>query len=74
MNEINISVTQHCMVWQLTLLVMEMKYKLVHVLFFLMVNGVVYEHVSYPFVLIAECFMISEILLIKVLVNLMGYD
>lgn len=38
---------------------------------FLMVNGVVYEHVSYPFVLIAECFMISEILLIKVLVNLM---
>lgn len=51
MNEINISVTQHCMVWQLTLSVMEMKYKLVHVLFFLMVNGVVYEHVSYPFVL-----------------------
>lgn len=37
MNEINISVTQHCMVWQLTLLVMEMKYKVVHVLFFL--NG-----------------------------------
>lgn len=68
MNEINISVTQHAWCGSL---VMEMKYKLVHVLFFLMVNGVVYEHVSYPFVLIAECFMISEILLIKVLVNLM---
>lgn len=46
MNEINISVTQHCMVWQLTLSVMEMKYKLVHVLFFLMVNGVVYMNMS----------------------------
>lgn len=37
---------------------------------FLVVNGVVYERVSSPIVLIAECFMISEILLIKVPVNL----
>lgn len=72
MNEIDIFVTQLCMVWQLTLVVMEMKYKLVHFLqFFLVVNGVVYECVSSPIVLIAECFMISEILLIKVLLNLM---
>lgn len=58
MNEIDIFVTQLCMVWQLTLVVMEMKYKLVHLLqFFLVVNGVVYEHehVSSPIVLIAEC-------------------
>lgn len=58
MNEIDISVTQLCMVWQLTLVVVEMKYKLVHLLqFFLVVNGVVYEyeHVSSPIVLIAEC-------------------
>lgn len=41
---------------------------------FLVVNGVVYECVSSPIVLIAECFMISEILLIKVLLNLMWYD
>lgn len=40
---------------------------------FLVVNGVVYECVSSPIVLIAECFMISEILLIKVPVNLMWY-
>lgn len=56
MNEIDIFVTQLCMVWQLTLVVMEMKYKLVHLLqFFLVVNGVVYEHVSSPIFLIAEC-------------------
>lgn len=58
MNEIDIFVTQLCMVWQLTLVVMEMKYKLVHLFqFFLVVNGVVYEneHVSSPIVPIAEC-------------------
>lgn len=41
---------------------------------FLVVNGVVYEHVSSPIVLIAECLWSLKSWLIKLLLNLMWYD
>lgn len=55
MNEIDIFVTQLCMVWQLTLVVMEMKYKLVPlVTIFLVVNGVVNMNMNMSLLLLSK--------------------